>query len=493
MVSSFRYAALVAAASLAALDFSPLRAQTPSATPVTPPLGDGVIDLPDLRAERPEIGSSITGEDEGEGPAVSLGDDDLKRDPRLADFVLGQAVQARAWPIVDGILRYYSDIPGHDPMMALYAQGAFDRQQGRHGAAIAAYRQMVERDAGLDYVRLDLAAMMFEDRRYRDARAMFEILRRDPDLVPGAKEAVERYLTQIGRQSGWNGTVRIGYKYNDNVNNASSERYLWLFGLPFEKDPGSLPHSANAISYHVDANRDFNLGGNHFLSVEAVVEGDHYWDDAPWREATATLRAGYKYRNLKSWFSAMPNISQQWLGGERYRRTLGGAVEYGRWVSARWQVIANYSWFDKHYDQPGHRFYSGDLHALSLTAVHFLSPRMIVYGGLTAQRDLVKSEDEASKRIGASAGVVRQWSGGFQLRGNARYGYRKFDALGLWDRTRIRRDHEIQVDVSAAHDRLAFRGLLPRLSWQFIHVDSSISSLYTRTGNQLLLSLEKSF
>lgn len=483
----------VAAAFLAGTGNMPLQAQMPPAPPVAPPLGDGVVDLPELRPDRPEIGSSIAGGAEGDAPAVSLGDDDLKQDPRLADFVLGQAVQAGAWPVVDGILRYYSDIPGHDPMMALYAQGALDRQQGRHGAAIAAYRRMVEYDASLDYVRLDLAAMMAEDRRYRDARAMFEILRRDPDLVPGAKEAVERYLAQIGEQQGWNGTIRVGYKFNDNVNNASSERILWLFGLPFEKDPESLPHSAHAISYHANLNRDLNVGGNHFLSLDATVEGDHYWDDKPWREITATLRAGYKYRDLKSWFSALPSISRQWLGGSSYRRTIGGTLEYGRWASAKWQLIGNYSWFGKTYDQPGHRFYDGDLHAVSLTAVHVLSPRMILYGGLTAQRDLLEAEDESSRRIGASVGVVRQWKGGLQMRGNARYGYRKFDALGLWDRTRIRRDHEYQVDVSLTHDKLAFRGILPRLAWQFIHVDSSISSLHSRTGNQFLLTLEKNF
>lgn len=459
------------------------------------PRDDGLLKIPDVNVELPKIGDPSA--DRGEIPTgaqpAQLDDADLKTNSQLAGMILGQSMQRRNWRTVRRIMAYYTDIPGHDPMLALYARGAIDRQDGRHGRAIAAYRRMIEQDASLDYVRLDLAAMLFEDKQYRESRRLFEMLRTDRDLVPGAKAAVERYLASIGAQDKWRGTFRVGYRYNDNVNNASADPYLYLWGLRFEKDPESLPHSANAINYYANLSRDENVGGNNFVSLDAVVEGDHYWDDKNWRETNATIRAGYKYRGVRTWLSVQPNYSRQWLGGDPFRRMIGVSAEYGRWIDPQWQIMGSYSWFNKKYDLPNYNFYDGNLHALSATAVYFHSPATVFYGGLTVQRDQLESKDESSSRDGASLGVIKVWKHGLNVRGNARYSYRTFHDYSLWDRTAIRRDHEYQVDLSVTHSKLRFAGVYPRLGYQFLKIDSSISSLYSRTGNQLTLSLETSF
>lgn len=460
------------------------------------PVNDGVIAVPQIAPVTPQIGSPTATpqvDASDAAPPVQLGDDDLKKDPQLADMVLGQALRAHAWKIVEGILRYYREIPGHDPMMALYAQGALDRQQGRHSEAIAAYRTMVVSDETLDYVRLDLAAMLVENKQFREARQQFAILRNDRDLAPTGKQAVEQYLDSVQRQEGWHGTVRLGHKYNDNVNQASADPYIYLFGLKFEKDPESLPRSASGVTYFAELTRDINLGGNHFVGLGAAVNGDHYWDDRTWRETNASVQAGYRHRDIRSWLSIMPSYGRAWLGEKPYRRDVSIGLEYGRWLSPKWQMIANYTWLNKKYDNAGFQIYGGDLHALAATAVWFKSPRTILYGGLSAQRDLLKVQDESSSRSGASLGVIKLWSNGLEIRGNARYSFRRFRDYSLWDRTKIRRDHEYQLDFSATYSKLRFGGIYPRLSYQLLKIDSTIPSIYSRTGNQLTLSLETRF
>ncbi len=465
-------------------------------TVIRPP-DDGVLQVPDVPIDVPKIGNPAEALKQGQ-PAtradepVQLEDEDLKANSELASFILGKSVQAADWATVRRVLAYYTGIPGHDPLLALYARGALDRHDGRHGRAITAYRQMLRADGSLNYVQLDLAAMLFEDKQLTEARTLFELLRRDSDLVPTAQQAIDQYLAAIRKQNKWNGTVRLGYKYNDNVNNASADRYIYLFGLRFDKDPASLPRSANAISYLANLNRDFNLSGNHYLSVDGTIEGDRYWDDHAWSETNATLRLGYQYRNLKSWFSVMPSFGETWLGGDPFRRTVGASIEYGRWVTPKWQVIGNYSYFNKRYSGL-YTIYDGDLHALSATAVYFASPQTILYGGVTVQRDMLETKYEASARDGASLGFIKQWNGGFNVRGNVRYSFRKFRDYSLWDTAKLRRDHEYQFDLSAMHSKLRFADVYPRLSYQHLRVDSSISSLYSRTGNQFTLSLETSF
>ena len=455
--------------------------------------------VPEVTTDVPRIDGPIPatpapsdeGSEEQRRP-TKLDDDDLKANPELASHILGTSVQARNWRTVRRVIAYYADIPGHDPLLALYARGALERQDGHHGRAIAAYREMLNQDTDLSYVRLDLAAMFFEDKQFGASRELFERLKRDPEIAPTAQRAIDQYLAAIGRQSRWSGTVRVGYKYNDNVNNASSSPYIYLNGFRFDKSPDSLPHSANAIAYYANLNRDFNLAGNHFLTVEGAVEGDHYWDDHDWSETTATLRAGYRYRNLKSWLSVIPSYSEAWLGGDPFRRTIGASIEYGSWIRRNLQIMGSYSWFRKKYDEQYDR-YDGDLHAISATAVYFHSPKTIFYGGLTTQRDLLETKFESSSRDGASIGVIKQWKSGLNVRGNARYSYRKFHDYSLFSQTRLRRDHEYQFDLSVTHRKLGFAGIYPRLDYQHLRVDSSVSSLYSRTGNQFTLSLETSF
>ncbi|MGE4324274.1 MAG: hypothetical protein AB7E60_14770 [Sphingobium sp.] len=104
------------------------------------PRDDGLLNIPDVTIERPEIDAPVLVEDvtpTGEHPP-ELGDDDLKANPRIATLVLGTSVRQQNWRTVRRVIGYYKEIPGHDPMLALYAQGALDRQDSKHGNAIAA-------------------------------------------------------------------------------------------------------------------------------------------------------------------------------------------------------------------------------------------------------------------------------------------------------------------------------------------------------------------
>jgi len=168
------------------------------------------------------------------------------------------------------------------------------------------------------------------------------------------------------------------------------------------------------------------------------------------------------------------------------------SVEYGSWISPKLQIMGGYSYFNKQHSERFDR-YDGDLHALSATAVYFHSPKTIFYGGLTTQRDLLSVKYESSSRDGASLGFIKLWDNGINVRGNARYSFRKFHDYSLFSQTSLRRDHEYQIDLSVTHSKLGFAGIYPRLSYQYLRVDSSVPSLYSRTGNQFTLSLETTF
>jgi len=460
------------------------------------PLDDGLVRRPEVHPTQPEVGAPIAASDaEAPPPPVkrTLTEPDLRRDPRLASLVLGELLRRRDWDAIERILRFYPQIEGHDPLMVFYMQGALDRQRGRPAQAILAYREMVARAPELHNVEFDLAAMLYEDKQYREAQAILDRLRRQDDLSAGLRGAVEHYLARVESQQRWRGGMKLGYTYNDNVNNASDGRILYLWGLPFRKREEDMPQAANGTAYDAQLRRDINLSGHHFLTFVTGLNGTHYEESPRWSESSASFRVGYRYQRARDWLAVQPRAGQQWLDRKPYRRQGGASVEYGRWLTPSWQIAASYAWMHKDYDSANLRLYEGDLHVGSATLVHALSPKTVLYGNLDLQRDVLKRPDESSRRYGLGLGLIREWNAAVSLRLDARYGQREFDDRNLWDLTKVRKDREFQAEAEVAVPRLRLGGVTPKLAYQYFRVDSNIQSLYSRTGQQLSLLLEKAF
>ena len=132
-----------------------------------------VPDLPDnaaARREQLDLNADLRKKDAVGGGAIpELNDDDLKNNPDLANHILNTAMIREDWATLEHIMSFYRDIPGYDPVMYGFVDGALLRARGKHGGAIKIYRDILHRQPDLSYVRLDLAGMLFENRAYRDA------------------------------------------------------------------------------------------------------------------------------------------------------------------------------------------------------------------------------------------------------------------------------------------------------------------------------------
>lgn len=104
------------------------------------------------------------------------------------------------------------------------------REQGKIKPAIALYRGILARRPDLLYVRLNLAAMLYQDRQFEAAADQFRKIAADDALDTPARSAVNQYLAVIQKQQKWRYDVGLNYEHTDNVNNASSDRFIWVNG-----------------------------------------------------------------------------------------------------------------------------------------------------------------------------------------------------------------------------------------------------------------------
>ena len=152
--------------------------------------------------------------------------DDLAKQPELAEPLLNQALQARNYIAAEQLLPIYRKWDGYDPILLDYAQGAIWRSQGKHKKAITLYRNILVRHPNLVAVRLDLAAMLYEDKQTRNSQHEFDAAKKQglpEDVLP----TIALYENAMG-QNKWQFSGSLSYTQDNNINNVSAEREIHL-------------------------------------------------------------------------------------------------------------------------------------------------------------------------------------------------------------------------------------------------------------------------
>ncbi|WYX19030.1 tetratricopeptide repeat protein [Achromobacter xylosoxidans] len=160
-------------------------------------------------------------------PRVELTDQDLARNLKLTERILNQAMLQEDWSTLRRVMRFYPWMTGVDPILRDYVHGALLRHDGRLAEAIALYRQLIAQHPDLGYVRLELAAMLMEDRQFAQSDAELADLRLG-SLEPAAQRSVMQYRQALAQQRRWNFRLGAGTVHSNNVNSANRDPMLYL-------------------------------------------------------------------------------------------------------------------------------------------------------------------------------------------------------------------------------------------------------------------------
>jgi predicted Zn-dependent protease len=159
---------------------------------------------------------------------VNVTDEDVKNNPHIAEIIINTSIEKRDWKTLEKVLPLYKQSPQHDPMLVLYGQGALLRHQGKITQAIQSYQKMLDNDPTLDYVRFDIAIMLFENRQYRQAEQMFKQTVNNSQMEQNFRTLSAQFLTEIKKQEQVKGKAHLRFLHNDNVNQATNDRHLQI-------------------------------------------------------------------------------------------------------------------------------------------------------------------------------------------------------------------------------------------------------------------------
>ncbi|WP_439257566.1 surface lipoprotein assembly modifier [Lonepinella sp. BR2271] len=408
--------------------------------------------------------------------------------------LLNLAINSGQLAHIENLLKIYRTFPQQDPILVLFAEAQIAKLTGNHRLAIDRYRQIIAKRPDLTPVRIQLAISLFNTQQDRAAQDQFEKALVDPALPTDIRGLVQAYKDALDKRDSWSWSFSANYLHTDNVNNASSDRYLIGDNL-FEKDPSMLPRSANGIAYGLGIERDFNLVNAHYLHVENNFFGRSYWDAHDYDEMYNRTYLGYRYKHQKGQISFLPFYERQWYADHRYKRGQGGRLELSHWLNPSWQISSALE-FNRNRYYGRNATLDGNTKLFSTTLLWRRTPAQYFYAGVDFNRETTQTKNNNYDLRTARIGWGQEWGWGLSSRLSFSASDRRYKDninFGSFNFDYRRQDEIYQINATLWKRDWHIWGITPKVNYRWKKQRSNYENLYSYSDKGLMLIFEKIF
>lgn len=421
-----------------------------------------------------------------------------RRDARQVQTAMFLAINHRQWQDLARFLGIYRDLSEREPHVQRFAEAALAGSEGNIAEAEAAYREALALRPDFSRARIDLARLLFEDRRNGESEQEFRNVLADPRLPENVRITLrDGFIRAIELRRSWSGSVAFGFKHNDNLNQSTASNECLSYdeegaGLCMRVRNIPAPVAGRGLSYEASASRRYDLVGHHGLAVRGLVYGDSYANHSDFNEMTLSLHAGYSYQDARHTLLLAPLFEFNLYGKRKMYDASGLRADWTAVVSKAFSfnVQAEHKRF--HYRDGFSTNNDGVLNGIYATAYRSLPAGFTLIGGLEWGR---KHNDLAMYRYtqrGVRLGFYRPFGQDFTASVMAVLRDRKHD--GYSPLLQGTRNDKTQMYITTLRaPGWKWRGLSPRLSWRHTRTRSSIDWLYAYNKNEVSLMLEASF
>ncbi|RIV76067.1 DUF560 domain-containing protein [Pelagerythrobacter aerophilus] len=409
------------------------------------------------------------------------------------------SVARQQWRDVRRFLAAYERFSDRDPMLVHYAKGGLARHSGDLDVAEGHYRELLTLQPDFPLGQLELARVLFENRKDSEARHAFEhahlLLTEEGDRAAGVRRTIDAFLNALKRRRGWQGTIAIGPGYSTNLNQSSAS-YTCLL----EADDGTClfdrkvpdPIKAAGVNFEATLGRDVPLGGHHGIRARGLLFGDVYPDHHDYSQVTAIARLGYQYQTARNTVTLAPSFEIGSLGSSVLYDAPGVNAEWTHVASPRAMLRIEGNYRDFRYRRRAYDAQSGPLTDINLTGWYSLSSSWTLFGGPDFAAKDTDDPVDSYRQWGARLGVNKIFGASASLLLLGSYRHRKYRAYSeLFEAQR--QDDQFNATAIARFPALKFAGLVPEAVVQHNRVKSNIDWLYSYNRTTASLRLSHAF
>lgn len=350
----------------------------------------------------------------------------------------------------------------------LFIRAFLLRRLGRFYPAIDIYQRLLDSDASLLRVRLELADTYFELGDDRSAEHNYR-LAVGAHLPPEVGAKVETQLKALGERRRWRYTLNVAVAPDSNVNAATDAREMQIFGLPFELSDDARRTSGVSFSTQATADRSVPLHGKTRLAIGGWGrftdnEGTVFDDGA------VGLRVGPQLWVGATKLEIQGRAERRWFGGQPLSTTGGGELDL-QWGWGRTQNQLNLSSQRVDYDVNSAR--DAWISVLSLERTRYLSATKFWRVSATAGRGDAEAASESFWLSRLSVGGYQTLPAGWAVWAEPSLERRVYDGPSVLD-PEARRDLQWALAVRLIKRDWRYRGFSPYVGLDRSRNDSNI-------------------
>ena len=239
--------------------------------------------------------------------------------------------------------------------------------------AIAALGAILVDRPDLVRVRLELARAFFLKEEDDLSREHFErVLAGRP--LPAVEANIRRFLGAIKVRRRWSGHFGFALAPDSNLNTASDERVIYIFGLPFRRNAEAGASSGLGVLLWGGGEYQHPLGGRLWLRAGADLAQREY-DGKAFDQTVATVYAGPRWLvGAETEMSLLGNATRRLAAGRTDTRGSGVRLESEHRFGKRLKGRARVSWQRREY--PRRRGLDGPVSGISLGFVWRMTPTL---------------------------------------------------------------------------------------------------------------------
>lgn len=424
----------------------------------------------------------------GQGRAVEMSEKELLANPELLTRAMFSALVYNNADNVALLLPIYKRQKSAliDDELVWWAMAVLNTAEQDFNEAVKKYRALYKKHPKNPIIAVRLGQAYFANRNYADAKAIF--LAQPADI----QSELSPYLVEIARLEKLNIHANSNFLSDKNINNAPQNSNLgggWT---------ANAPESANGVFVNVGAGKRIFLAEGAFLHPEIDLNGKWYWDSKHYNEAVVRASLGVGKGTASEYWSVSPFYERtHYAGGQRDKHKLayfsdavGVSFDAGK-QAGQWRVNVGSELAQNSYADRKHlNGYSLSVSPTVSVSPAFLGSRALASVGADYQYTSTRDRDDSYQRTGVRFSAVKEWQS-VGVRGSLGIAKRQYFApMPIFNK--VQENNEYQGSLSIWHNRLSYKTLTPRLTWQYQKTDSSIP-LYSYDKNRVFVEIQGGF
>lgn len=377
-----------------------------------------------------------------------------------------------------------TDVNDLDFLRGMLAMAARD-----HAAAAEYFRAILRRDPSLTRVRLELARAYFLAADDRAATDQFERAAADADLPPVTRHRIEAYLAEIRARRRWSFSFSLGLMPDSNVNAATANKTVEIYGLPFHLDPTAQKKAGIGITARIGAGYGLPLGARTRLATEVRLdELDYGGGDHDLRTISGSTGPRFQI-GQRTELAAAAIASRRWYGGQGYSHGLGGRLAMVTRLTPRWILGGALDLSRMRYDRLD--FLDGTELRAEANVTYVIDPQSALRADIIYLNEDTRLAAFDNERGYLAFRYGRDFAGGWRLDLTAHGGIADYDgALAAFGKAR--KDRSLGLEAALASRRLDIFGFMPVVAIGHERRDSNIA-LYDYRRERLSFWLTRNF